>query len=150
MPRIMAYPMSMLPTLGFMICMVGKYCTAFWGGINYRPWVLMLHSGSHSGKINAPWKIGILRLGLGLARRYGSFAILLCELCLWFALWCEVLILIVLGRYVLRSGFDALVLWFQLGGLAYSSSALWFVVGCRVLRAWVMGIPGGQHVTLHG
>ena len=139
----MAYPMSTLPTLGFMICIVGEYCTAFWGGINYRPWVFMLHSGGQGGEFNAPWKMGVSILELGLARRYGSFVILLCELCLWSALWCEVWSMAALRRYVLGSGFPALVLWFQLVGLEYSSYSILFVACCRDLQAWVMGLLGG-------
>ena len=78
----MAYLMSMLPTLGFMTCMVVNCCNAIWGGINYRLWVFISHNGGQGGEFNAPWKIGISSPKLGLARRYGSFVILLSELCL--------------------------------------------------------------------
>ena len=81
-------PNSMLPTLGFMCCMVDICCTAFWGGINYRIWVFISCNGGQGGEFNASWETWVSIPKLGLAQRYGSFVIILCELCLvlWSAL----------------------------------------------------------------
>ena len=98
-----------------------------------------------------PWKAGVSSPNLGVAQRYGSFAILLCELCsaLWSTIWHEVRILEMVQRYLLRCGFDTIVLWFQLVDLSDSSSLFQFVACHRVLTAWFMGLQGGQCVTLY-
>ena len=50
-------PKFMLPTLGFKECMVVNGCNGIWGGINYRPWVLISCNGGQGGEINVVWKV---------------------------------------------------------------------------------------------
>ena len=85
-------PKSTIPKLGFMICKVDNCCNVFWCGMNYRLGVLISRNGLQCGEFNAPWETRVSSPNLGLVRRYGSFVILLCELCstLWSALWHEV------------------------------------------------------------
>ena len=96
-------PKFRLPTFGFMIGMENIFCTAFWGGINYRLWVLISCNGGQGGRVNVPWEMGIQSPNIGLMRRYASFAFLLGKICssLWSEPWCEVWSLVVLRRYVL-------------------------------------------------
>ena len=72
---------------------------------------LKSRNGGQGGGVNVPWETGVSSPKLGLARRYGSFVILLCELCSApkSALWHEFWSLVVPGRYVFRSSFIALV-----------------------------------------
>ena len=146
------YPKSLIPSLGFKECMAFICHHAFWCGMKHRLGVLVSHNGGHCGRVNAPWEMGVSCPKLGIARRYGSFEILLCEICLplWSTLWHEVWSLDALWRYVLWPGFTAFVLWFQLGGLTYFSSAFWFVTGCKVLLAWVVGLPSGHALPFTG
>ena len=71
MPRIMAYPKSMLPTLWFMCCMVVNCCKAILGGIKYILWVSISCNRGQRGKFIMPWKMGVASPKFGLAQRVG-------------------------------------------------------------------------------
>ena len=77
-------------------------------GMNYILWVLICNNGGEGGELNAHGKSWVSSLGFGLARLLGSFAIGMCELFLWSALWCGALEVGSFGRYSFQSNLAAL------------------------------------------
>ena len=105
------YPKFMLPSLGFMKCMVNICHNTFWSCMNYRLGVVNQRSGGHGGKFNVTWEMGVSIPKIGLSWRYESFSFSLGELCstLWYLSWLDVSSSAAVGRYVLHSSFATLI-----------------------------------------
>ena len=75
------YLNSMIPLMGFIICMEFQYPIVFLRFMNYRLGVGNLHSGGQGGRVNMSQELGVSSPKLGLSWRHDSFSLSLGELC---------------------------------------------------------------------
>ena len=74
------YLNSMMPLMGFIMCMAFQYPIAFLRFMKYRIGVGNLHSGEQGGGVNVPRELGVSSHKLGLSWKNESFGISMVEL----------------------------------------------------------------------
>ena len=86
------YLNSMMPLMGFIMCMAFKCQIVILGFMNYRLGNRNRHSSGQGGGVNAPRELGVSISKIGLSWKSGSFGISLCEhvSSLWSVSWREV------------------------------------------------------------
>ena len=146
------YPKSIIPLIGFIMCLTFQCQIAILGFRNYRLGVGIWCSGEKGGEVNVPQKLGVSSHKLGFSLKSGSFSIFLCDLYsnFWYVSWHEVWFTATLWKVCPLFWFCItcllIVLVHRFGILLIFHCPLF--PGWRAFTEWFMSLPGGWCITL--